>query len=303
MNNIMLYIIVVLIWGSTWIAITFQLGEVAPAISIVYRFALASLILFIFCLAKKHSLQLTIRQHIQVFIFGIMLFGTNYYFVYHAQQYINSALTCIACSLILFFNILNARIWFKTQINVQAYVGTVLGIIGMVTLFWPQLSNVSLSNDVILGVVLAITGTFFASIGNMASISNKEKRIALMPANAWGMFYGALAMSVVAFAEGVPFNFSFTSSYILSLLYLSIFGSVIAFGCYLTLLNNVGTHKASYVTIMFPAVAVLISTFVESFEWNIETAAGMTIILLGNLVILDKPKGFIKRQFSAIKTT
>lgn len=293
MNNTFLYLVTVIIWGSTWIAINFQLGYVAPEVSIVYRFALAALCLFAFCYFKKLSLQFSARQHIQLFAFGLTLFGCNYYLLYNAQAHINSALTSIAFSTLMMVNILNARIWFKTRISSQVYFGGALGLIGIITLFWPQISDVNFANNTLLGLGLCLIGVLFASVGNMLSIKNQHNNMAVLPATAWGMFYGALFMLVITLSQGQEFNFSFTWSYIGSLLYLSIFGSVIAFGCYLTLLARIGAHKASYATIMFPAVAVIISTFVEGFIWDIFTFSGFAMMLVGNLVVLAKP-GMLK---------
>jgi drug/metabolite transporter (DMT)-like permease len=293
MNNTFLYLVTVIIWGSTWIAINFQLGYVAPEVSIVYRFALAALCLFAFCYFKKLSLQFSARQHMQLFAFGLTLFGCNYYLLYNAQAHINSALTSIAFSTLMMVNILNARIWFKTRISSQVYFGGALGLIGIITLFWPQISDVNFANNTLLGLGLCLIGVLFASVGNMLSIKNQHNNMAVLPATAWGMFYGALFMLVITLSQGQKFNFSFTWSYIGSLLYLSIFGSVIAFGCYLTLLARIGAHKASYATIMFPAVAVIISTFVEGFIWDIFTFSGFAMMLVGNLVVLAKP-GMLK---------
>ncbi len=293
MNNTFLYLVTVIIWGSTWIAINFQLGYVAPEVSIVYRFALAALCLFVFCYFKKLSLQFSARQHIQLFAFGLTLFGCNYYLLYNAQAHINSALTSIAFSTLMMVNILNARIWFKTHISSQVYFGGALGLIGITTLFWPQISNVNIANNTLLGLGLCMVGVLFASVGNMLSIKNQHNNMAVLPATAWGMFYGALFMFLITLSQGQEFNFSFTWSYIGSLLYLSIFGSVIAFACYLTLLARIGAHKASYATIMFPAVAVIISTFFEGFTWDIFTFSGLAMMFVGNLVVLAKP-GIVK---------
>ena len=290
MSNSFLYIVSVIIWGSTWIAINYQLGEVAPEVSIVYRFALAALCMFAFCRYKQLPLRFSAKQHIQLFAFGLTLFGCNYYLLYNAQAHINSALTSIAFSTLMMANILNARIWFKTRISRQVYFGGGLGLIGIVTLFWPQVSNVHFGDSTLLGLGLCAIGVMFASTGNMISIKNQKNNIPVLPATAWGMFYGALFMLVLALIQGQEFTFSYTFSYISSLLYLSIFGSVIAFGCYLTLLARIGAHKASYATIMFPAVAVVISSFVEGFIWDIYTFSGLALLLAGNLVVLAKPK-------------
>ena len=290
MNNLFLYIITVVIWGSTWIAISYQLGEIAAEVSLVYRFALAAGIVFIYCHIKKLNLHFCLKQHLLFLLFGLTLFSYNYYFLYSAQQYINSALTCIAFSLILFFNIFNARIWYKTKISQQTYIGGLIGLVGITTLFWPQINHIELGAQTLTGLGICLIGTFVASIGNMISIKNQQLKLPLMPSIAWGMFYGTGIMIVTALAQGKSFTISLTTSYLVSLIYLSVFGSVIGFASYLTLLNRIGTHKASYATIMFPAVAVVISTFVENFSWSSYTVVGLIFIILGNLVVLTKPK-------------
>ena len=290
MNNTLLYIITVIIWGSTWIAINYQLGEVAAEVSIVYRFGLAAVFMFAYCRFKKLPLKFSPKQHVQLFAFGLTLFGCNYYLLYNAQAHINSALTSIAFSTLMIVNIINARLWFKTRISSQVYYGGALGLMGIVTLFWPQISNVSFGDSTLLGLGLCLIGVLFASTGNMISIKNQHNNMAVLPATAWGMLYGSSFMFVLALVQGQTFNFSFTVEYISSLLYLSIFGSVIAFGCYLTLLARIGAHKASYATIMFHAGALVISSFVEGFTWDSYTFIGLGLMLAGNLVVLAKPR-------------
>ncbi len=301
MNNTFLYVITVLIWGTTWIAINYQLGDVPPEASIVYRFGLAALILFAYCRFKNLSLAFNKKQHLQFMFFGLTLFGCNYFFLYSAQQHINSALTSIAFSMIMFFNVVNARIWFKTRITQQTYLGAILGLTGIIVLFWPQINDTELGAETLLGLSLCFVGTLFASTGNMVSMKNKLMNLPMMQANAWGMFYGSVFMTILLLAQGKSFTFSYTLPYISSLIYLSIFGSIIAFASYLTLLNNIGAHKASYASVMFPAVAVVISSIVEGFNWNVYTVIGLLIILAGNIVVLTKPKKNKQLKISAEK--
>ncbi|WDE04586.1 DMT family transporter [Thalassomonas viridans] len=301
MNNTLLYVLTVLIWGSTWIAINYQLGDVAPEASLVYRFGLAAAVLFVFCWIKKLPLAFNLRQHAQIMAFGLCLFGVNYYFLYLAQQHINSALTCIGFSTMMIINILNARFWYKTKITKQVYYGAALGLFGIITLFWPQINDIDIGAETLLGLSLCLAGTLFASSGNMLSIKNQQMKLPVMQTNAWGMAYGSLFMAVLALVRGVEFNFSLTLPYVSSLLYLSIFGSVIAFGCYLTLLGRIGAHKASYATVMFPAVAVVISTFVEGFVWDLTTVIGFICIMLGNLVVLSPSKQAAKEESGSQK--
>lgn len=301
MNNITLYGITVLIWGSTWFAINFQLGNVAPEASVVYRYLLASLTIFIYCFVKKQSLKFSLKQHGQLFLFGSCLFGTNYFFLYTAQQSINSALACIAFSTLLIMNIVNARLFFGTKIAPTVYIGGLLGLTGIIILFLPQASELSFSDTTVIGFTLCLLGTLSASFGNMLSIKNQQDGFKIMPANAWAMGYGALFMTIILLVQGKEFSFDWSAEYIISLFYLSIFGSVIAFACYLSLLTKIGAHKASYANILFPAVAVLISTLFENFEWTTYTVLGFSAIMLGNLVLLIKPKKVAVNQNITVK--
>lgn len=297
MNNSFLYLITVLIWGSTWIAINYQLGDVALEASISYRFAFAALILFTFAKLKRLPMHFSLKQHGLFAAFGICLFGLNYLLLYTAQQHINSALACIAFSTLMLMNIVNAKIFFKTQITKQVYLGGIFGLFGIVTLFWPQLTDIELGAVTLLGLGLCLLGTFSASLGNMLSIKNQKNNVPIVQANAWGMLYGAVFTSLVVVILGKQFTFSFEVAYLSSLIYLSLFGSVIAFGCYLSLMTRIGAHKTSYANIIFPAIAVLISTIVEGFAWSEFTVIGLTLVLLGNIIVLTKTTT-LKRWFT-----
>ena len=297
MNNTFLYLITVVIWGSTWIAINYQLGDVAPEASVSYRFALAAFILFTFAKVKQLPLSFSFKQHALFAAFGICLFGLNYLLLYTAQQHINSALTCIAFSTLMLMNIVNTKIFYKTKITKQVYFGGSFGLLGIVTLFWPQLTDIELGAATFLGLGLCLLGTFSASIGNMLSIKNQKNNVPIIQANAWGMLYGAVFTGLVVIVQGKQFNFSFEPAYLTSLIYLSLFGSVIAFGCYLSLMTRIGAHKTSYANIIFPAITVLISTVVEGFVWSEYTVIGLSFVLLGNLVVLTKPSS-LKRWYT-----
>lgn len=294
MSNTLLYIITVLVFGSTWIAINYQLGDVIPEASVAYRFALAALILFVFAKVKQLPMNFPIEQHGLFAAFGICLFSINYLLLYNAQQHINSALACIAFSTLMLMNIINARIFYHTKITKKVYLGGAMGLLGIVMLFWPQLVDIQLGAVTLLGLVLCLLGTFSASIGNMLSIKNQQRKIPIVQANAWGMLYGAIFTSLTILVQGKQFSFSFEMAYISSLIYLSLFGSVIAFGCYLTLMTRIGAHKTSYANLMYPAIAVIISTIFEGFIWSGYTVIGLTFILLGNLVVLTKTSSLKK---------
>ena len=301
MSNSFLYLMTVLIWGSTWIAINYQLGDVVPEASVSYRFILSALILFVFAKMKRLPMKFSFKQHGLFAAFGVCLFGMNYLLLYNAQQHINSALACIAFSTLMLMNIINAKVFFKTHITKQVYFGGAFGLLGIVTLFWPQLTDIELGATTFLGLGLCLLGTFSASIGNMLSIKNQKNNVPIVQANAWGMMYGAIFTSLAVIVQGKQFTFSFEPAYLTSLVYLSLFGSVIAFGCYLSLMTRIGSHKTSYANIIFPAIAVIISTVVEDFAWSEYTVIGLSFVLLGNLVVLTKTST-LKRLFTFKKS-
>ena len=184
MSNAILYIVTVLIWGSTFFAIEFQLGSVVPEVSIVYRFALASLILFVWARLRGLKLSFQLRDHFWYALLGFFLFGLNYVLAYRAQIYLTSALTAIAFSTLLWMNIINARVFFGVRPERKVLVGATLGIAGIVTLFYPQMQEVSWSDGIFVGSLFAIVGAFLASLGNMVSQAAQKRDLPVIQGNA-----------------------------------------------------------------------------------------------------------------------
>ena len=293
MSNRFLYVVTVLIWGSTWIAIEFQLGTVAPEVSIFYRYLLASALLFSWCRYRKLNLGFGVRAHVSFLMLGILLFSLNYITAYYAQQYITSALTAIAFSMMVWMNIVNARIFFGTRAGWRVIAGSVLGIIGIAVMFLPQVEHFSRNDLTLYGVGLAVLGAFLASLGNMVSQASQKDGLPIIQSNAWGMFYGAILTAAIAVWQRKAFAFDASPEYVISLLYLTVFGSIVAFGSYLTLLGRIGAHKSGYAMVMFPVVALVMSVLFEGLELSTPIVAGMILVLAGNVFILRgvKPNG------------
>ncbi|GAA60974.1 permease of the drug/metabolite transporter (DMT) superfamily [Pseudoalteromonas sp. BSi20652] len=290
MKSAVLYITTVLIWGSTWLAIEFQLGDIAVELSLFYRFAIAALLMWLYVAYKKPDMRFKLLDHGFFALLAICNFGLNYLMLYWAQNYLTSAMTSIAFSMLLVMNIVNTRLFFGKPISKRIYTGAVLAVLGITCLFWPQLQLFDLSNGALVGLLLALGGTFVASLGNMVSVRNSRKQIGVLQGNAWGMLYSAIGLALYVLMNDVQFSLNAPPSYWLSLLYLSIFGTVIAFGCYFALLRNIGPEKASYVIVLFPLVAVTLSSFFEGFEWHANTFAGFSLVLLGNAIVLTPTK-------------
>ena len=290
MSNPVLYALTVLIWGSTWLAIEYQLGVVPPEVSIVYRYALASAILFIYCKIKGLSLSFNVKNHVWFLFLGLLIFCLNYVLAYRAQIYITSALAAIAFSTMLWMNIILSRLLFGTRAGFRVMFGAVLGISGLLVIFEPQIGEVSLSDSVLYGSLLALLGALVASIGNMVSQAAQHRALPVVQANAWGMLYGAILTGLIALGQGHEYRFDATFTYIASLVYLAIFGSVVAFGAYLTLLGRIGAHRAGYATVMFPVVALILSILFEGLSLDTTIVVGTSLVLLGNVLVLKEKR-------------
>lgn len=286
MNNRALYLITVLIWGTTWIAIEFQLGTVAPGVSIFYRYALASLLLFGWCRARRLPLGFSRGAHARFALLGLLLFSLNYLLTYYAQVHITSALSAIAFSTMLWMNIANSRLLFGTRAGARVLLGSVLGVAGILTLFLPEVRALSLSDTTLYGAGLCVAGAYVASLGNMVSQSAQKQQLPILQSNAWGMLYGAVFTGLIALGQGKEFNFDWSVGYAGSLLYLAVFGSIVAFGSYLTLLGRIGASRAGYAVVMFPVVALAVSFAFEGLALTANIVLGILLVMAGNVIIL-----------------
>lgn len=286
MSNLLLYATTVLIWGSTWLMIKFQLGVVPAEVSVFYRYVLAASGLFIWCLVRGLPLRFGLAAHSRFVMLGLLLFSLNYILAYNAQRFVTSALVAVTFSMVLWMNIVNARIFFGTRSSVAILFGALLGICGICMMFWQSIATLSLGDATIVGALLGIAGAYVASLGNMVSLAAQARQLPIVQSNAWGMLYGAAFTGVIALAEGQPFLFDPSFGYVASLLYLTIFGSIIAFGAYLTLLGRIGAHKAGYATVLFPVVALSLSALFEGMELSLLIIAGMALAICGNFFVM-----------------
>jgi drug/metabolite transporter (DMT)-like permease len=288
MVNTLLYIATVIIWGSTWYAIDYQLGVVDPSVSLAYRFLIAAALAFAWCVLTRRTLAFSLRTHGYFLLLGAFLFGLNYLSAYQAQFYISSALNAIGFSSMIWINIINARLFFGRRATASMYVGALLGVAGILIIFLPQVREISLSDRILTGMFFSILGTLFASFGNIASQYTQSRQVPVMQANAWGMLYGACLNGGIALAQGKDFNFDPSPAYSWSLAYLAVIGSVVAFGCYLTLLGRIGLERAGYAAIMIPVVALGFSVVLDDLDVSTNLLAGLSLAVVGNVFILAR---------------
>ncbi|MBT8077035.1 MAG: EamA family transporter [Gammaproteobacteria bacterium] len=286
MLNGLLYLVTTVVWGCSWLAIEYQLGTVAPVVSVGYRFGLASLLLFAWCALRGQRLGFGARAHGRFLLLGGLLFCLVYQLSYHGQQFITSALAAISFSTLLWMNILNARLFFGSRAGKRVWCGSALGLAGIAMLFAPDLRQASLSGATITGVGFCLLGAFVASLGNMVSQKAQREGLPVLQSNAWGMLYGSACAAFIAGWQGEDWRLLMTPGYLWSLAYLVVFASIIGFGSYLKLLGRIGAQKAGYTMVMFPVVAVALSYGFEGMTLTREILVGGSLVLAGNLLVL-----------------
>jgi len=288
MSNLALYAVAVLVWGSTWLVIKFQLGVVPPLVSVAWRFALAALMLLAYSAIRGRPLRFGVRDQLWIALQGVLLFGINYAGVYLSEQYLTSGLVAVVFSLVVSMNAVGMRLFFAQPIRPATLVAAVIGIAGVTLVFWPEMLRFSSSAGQYRGLALAVGATMVASLGNMVATRIHRRALPVLQINGLSMLYGAGFIAVVALAGGQRFAFDFSWPYVASLLYLSLFGSAIAFGAYLTLMRRIGADRASYTAVAIPVVALLLSTAFEHLRWQPETLVGVALCVAGSVLMLRR---------------
>ncbi len=290
MSNPALFLTATLIWGSTWLGITFQLGVVAPEVSVAYRFALAAVLLAAWCAWRGVPLAFRRRDHAFLAGQGVTLFGVNYVVIYWAERYVPSGLVAVVFSTIVFMSPVGMRLAFGAPLSPRTLAAATLGVAGVALLFLPELDAARRGGGAALGIAFALVGTAIATAGNLFAVRNHQAGLPTFPATAWGMAYGALAAGLAALATGTPWTFDPRAGYVLSLAYLSVLGSIVAFGAYLTLLKRVGAAPSSFVGVATPVVAMLLSTLFEGYRWTWVAVLGVALAVAGNVIALRQPR-------------
>jgi drug/metabolite transporter (DMT)-like permease len=286
MPNWLLFLVPSLIWGTTWLVIKFQLGVVAPEVSVAWRFGLAGALLLGWCAVRKIPLRAPLRDHASFVLLGVLQFGLNYVLVYVSEERLTSGLVSVLFAMLVFWNLIGARVLFGTPAPGAVILGAALGFAGVALVFLPELRRVSDQPGLLSGVAIAAIATVVASAGNLWSQHLYARGVAIVPSTAWSMLYAALAVAGYCAARGIPFTFEASAPYVASLLYLATFGSVFAFVAYLTLLRRIGAGRSGYTAAAIPVLAMLTSTAFEGYRWTAPALAGMALVLAGTVLVL-----------------
>ena len=281
-----LFAICVVVWGTTWHAITYQLVGLAPEFGVALRFAIAGAAVLALAAARGERLRFSPGQHGWLAAQGCFLYGVSYVCVYHAERFVASGLVAVGYSAAPLLAGLGASLLFGVAVGGRFVVGGVLGLAGIALIFWPEITRPAAGERGALGAALTVASVLLSSIGSLAASRNRANGLPLLPALGYGMLYGAAAAALAALALGRGFALPLAWSWWLSLAWLALAGSVLTFACFLTLQDRVGPGPAGTIGVMTPLVALLVSIGLEGFRPDLLTAVGAALALAGNALML-----------------
>ena len=288
LNTLTVFAGCVAIWGTTWLAITFQLGSVPVEASVAYRFLLAAALLAAYCKLRRLPMRFSAAEHAALALLGLLMYSVGYLFVYRAEMHVASGLVAVGYSASPLLAMFGMRVAFGQAMNARMALGALLGITGVALVYWPELDHATHRGSVTLGALFTALAVLVTTLGNLVAHRNHERKLHSWATMAWSMGYGGLASLVAAFAFGESLTMDWSPAYLLSLLYLTVFGSILAFAGFLELLGRIGPARASYVGVMVPIVALVISSMFEGFAWHAFTFFGVAISVAGNVLVLRK---------------
>ncbi len=278
------------IWGTTWYAITLQLGAVDPVASIVWRFGLAAVLIFAGCLVTRRSLKLTRAQHLATLGQGVFAFSISYSFTYAAEGRIASAVVAVIFAALAFLNLTLFRVAARQKAALASWGGAALGVVGVAVLSGSEVLGAGLDDASLAGVGFALTAVVASAFGNYFAWRGQQAGSAVIPSTAWAMAYGTGLLALYGLATGVEWSIEPSLTYLGSLLYLSVFGSVIAFVVYFTIARTRGYALASYISALTPPIAMLVSVMFEDARFGWTALAGLALVLGGQVLLIRAPK-------------
>lgn len=286
--SLLLYITMIFLWGFSWISIKWQHGAVEMEVSILYRFAIAAIVMLIIGKLWRKLQVVRLRDQPFLALQGLCLFCCNFLAFYSSTLYMPSGLVAVVMASAPLFNALHSKLFYGSTVNANFWFGCIFGLLGISFLFSGDIQQANWSEDTLYGLLFALLGTWCFSIGNMLSMRNSQHNILPFTATTYAMVYGCVALLVIILMRGISFSIEPTTQYIGSLLYLAIPASVLGFTFYLILVDRLGASNAAYILVITPVVALSTSVFFEGYHWTIYSTVGLLFVALGNFLTQRK---------------
>lgn len=281
------FLLVALIWGSTWLVIKDQLAAAPPSWSVTYRFAIACVAMFILAAAThRRGFTMTFGGHVMALAIGLTQFFLNFNFVYRSELYLTSGIVAVLFGLLMVPNAIFGRVFLGVAITPRFLAGSLIGLAGIGLLLLHEARAAPPDGQVALGVTLAALGILSASASNVLQASETARKRPLLLLLAWAMLWGTLADALLAWSIAGPPVFPASLRYWAGVSYLAIVGSVVAFPLYFRLIRELGPGRAAYNGVVVPVVAMALSTVFEGYRWSGLAVAGGALALLGMVLAL-----------------
>lgn len=281
------FLVVSLIWGSTWLVIRDQLGSVPASWSVCYRFAVAAFGMFLLSAVSRQSLRMDSTGLKWTLLLGLMQFALNFNFVYAAEHHITSGLVAVIFALLIIPNALLGKWWLGREFSRNFIIGSIIATAGVALLMIQEYRAAPVGgHEVLLGTGLTLVAVMCASVSNVMQVAPSVSRYPTTTILAWSMLWGALANAAWSFGNHGPPVIEMRAAYLGGVLYLGIIGSVVTFPLYFDLIRKIGPGKAAYTSVLIPVVAMLLSTLFEGYEWTALAAGGAVLATLGLIVAM-----------------
>jgi len=286
------FILVTLIWSSTWIVIKDQLGaDPATAVpspwSVTYRFAIASLAMFAIAKVTDAGLRLGRGGHLLAAVLGIPQFFLNFNLVYAAEQHVTSGIVAVVFALLMVPNALFAWLFFRQPVSTRLILGSLVALAGIGLLFVQEVrASATDQSETLIGIGFTLLGVLAASSANVLQLAPGVRNRPIAAMLAWAMLYGALLNAVIAWAGWGPPRFEPRPGYWIGLLYLGVMASAVTFFFYFRIIRAIGPAKAAYSSVLIPIIAMAISTVAEGYRWTTLAAAGGALAMIGLVIAL-----------------
>ncbi|HYI65271.1 MAG TPA: DMT family transporter [Allosphingosinicella sp.] len=286
------FLLITLIWGSTWIVIKDQLGPdpaiaVPPVWSVSYRFFIAGAAMMAIARMKSESLRLGRGGYVLAAMLGTFQFVVNYSFVYVAELYITSGLAAVVFALLVVPNAIFAYAFFGNRVSGRFVLGSAVAMAGVALLFVQEMRHSpGPTGAVLTGLGLVIIAVLAASISNVMQIMPAIRNRPVAPMLGWAMLYGASINAVFGWAYAGPPVFETRFGYWLGLLYLGVVASALAFWLYYEIIRKIGPAKAAYSSVLIPIIAMAFSTALEGYRWSALALAGGALAIAGLVIAL-----------------
>ncbi len=284
--DLALYALVVLVWGTSWIGMRWQVGVVEPEVSALWRFALACPIMFAWALARGQSLAFPPALHARFAAMGVFMFSTNLILFYNGSLMVATGLMAVVFSLASVFNAVLGAVFIGQRLEARMLGAGLVGVAGVALMFAPEISGTTLNDRALLGLVISAAATLSFCSGTIVSAAVQQRGIPVLSSSAWGMAYGSAFLLVFSLVRGSPLIVDWTPLYLGTLAWLAVVASVMAFAAYLTLMGRIGAARTGYSTVLFPVVALAVSTVIEGYRWTPLAVLGLALVIAGNVMML-----------------